>query len=74
VVRLDATLATLAARVGDGTTRPLLAGDPKGRLAELATRRSPILEAVATFTVRTDGRTPGRVASTIAAKLRAAAL
>jgi shikimate kinase len=74
IVRLDATLATLAARVGDGTTRPLLAGDPKGRLAELETRRAPTLAAVATLTVRTDGCSPGRVASTIAAKLRGAAL
>jgi shikimate kinase len=74
IVRLDATLATLAARVGDGTTRPLLAGDPQGRLAELETRRAPALAALATLTVQTDGTSPGRVASTIAAKLRSAAL
>jgi shikimate kinase len=71
VVRLNATLATLAMRVGDGTTRPLLAGDPKRRLAELEARRAPVLAALATITVQTDGHTPGHVATTVAAKLRA---
>jgi shikimate kinase len=72
VVRLDATLATLAARVGDGSSRPLLAGNPEQRLAELEARRAPTLTALATITVRTDGRSPAHVASTIAAKLRTA--
>jgi len=69
VVRLEATLGVLAARVGDAKTRPLLAGDPSARLAELADRREATYAAAATLTVQTDGRTPGQVASVIAAKL-----
>jgi shikimate kinase len=69
VVRLEATLGVLAARVGDAKTRPLLAGDPSARLAELAARREAAYAAAATLTVQTDGRTPGQVASVIAAKL-----
>lgn len=70
VVRLDAAIATLAARVGDGHTRPLLAGDPAARLAELAERRGDIYDSVATVTVRTDGKGPAQVASRIAARLK----
>ncbi len=39
LVWLHAPVATLAARVGSGTTRPLLTGDPLARLRELAARR-----------------------------------
>jgi len=39
LVWLHAPVATLAARVGSGSTRPLLAGDPLARLRELAARR-----------------------------------
>jgi shikimate kinase len=39
LVWLHAPVATLAARVGASTTRPLLAGDPLARLRELAARR-----------------------------------
>jgi shikimate kinase len=69
VVMLRARLGTLAARVGDGRTRPLLAGDPENRLRELADKRGPVYAEVATFTVDTDGRTPGQVAATVAARL-----
>lgn len=69
VVVLRAGLDTLAARVGDGRTRPLLTGDPAGRLAELDRDRSALYAQVATFTVDTDGRTPGQVAATVAARL-----
>lgn len=69
VVRLEATLDVLTARVGDATTRPLLADDPAARLAELAARREATYAAAATLTVPTDGRSPGQVASAIAAKL-----
>jgi shikimate kinase len=69
VVYLRATLDTLAVRVGDGESRPLLAGDPRGRLAELAAARLPVYESVATFAVDTDGKAPGPVAATIAARL-----
>jgi shikimate kinase len=71
VVLLRASLETLGARVGDGRTRPLLAGDPAGRLARLAAERAPLYDALATLAVDTDGRTPGQVAATIAARLHA---
>jgi len=69
VVYLRAALQELSERVGDGRTRPLLVANPQARLAGLAAERSAVLDAVATFTVDTDGRTPGQVAATIAARL-----
>jgi shikimate kinase len=69
VVQLRAALATLGLRVGDGRSRPLLAGGPAERLAELARERGPLYAEVATFSVDTDGRTPGQVAATVAARL-----
>lgn len=69
VVLLLAGLDTLGARVGDARTRPLLRDDPAARLAELAAAREPVYRAVATLSVETDGRTPGQVAATIAARL-----
>jgi shikimate kinase len=55
--------------VGGGTTRPLLAGDPEARLRVLADERAPVYAEYATVTVDSDGRTPGQVAATIAARL-----
>ena len=69
VVLLRARLDTLGARVGDGRTRPLLAGDPTARLALLATQRTATYDELATLTVDTDGRTPGQVAAVVAARL-----
>jgi shikimate kinase len=69
VVYLRAALQELSERIGDGRTRPLLVENPQARLAGLAAQRSAVLDAVATFTVDTDGRTPGQVAATIAARL-----
>jgi shikimate kinase len=69
VVQLRARLETLGLRVGDARTRPLLADDPAVRLAVLAAERSATYDEVATFAVDTDGRTPGQVAATVAARL-----
>jgi shikimate kinase len=69
VVLLRAPLATLADRVGDARTRPLLANDTAGRLAAMAEEREPIYASIATLTVDTDDRTPGQVAAHIAARL-----
>ncbi|HEU5265740.1 MAG TPA: shikimate kinase [Jatrophihabitans sp.] len=69
VVVLRARLETLLARVGDGATRPLLAGSPQERLAALARERGQRYTAVADFGVDTDGKSPGQVAATIAARL-----
>lgn len=69
VVVLRAELATLGLRIGDARTRPLLSTDPLSRLAALAAERAPLYDEVATFVVDTDGRTPGQVAATVAARL-----
>ena len=47
VVWLRAPVEVLAARVGDGASRPLLAGDPRGALARLAAAREAAYEATA---------------------------
>jgi shikimate kinase len=69
VVLLRAALGALAARVGDGASRPLLSADPRGRLAALAAERAPTYEEVATFAVETDHNSPAHVAAAIAARL-----
>jgi shikimate kinase len=69
VVQLRATVGTLRARVGSGASRPLLVGDPDQRLEELAAERAPVYADVSSFTVDTDGKTPGQVAATVAARL-----
>jgi shikimate kinase len=66
---LRARIATLVARVGDGSSRPLLAGGTEARLRALAAERNPTFAELATFSVDTDGRTPGQVAATVAARL-----
>ena len=69
VVYLRATLDQLSQRVGDGRTRPLLTGNPEARLALLAAERSGTYDELATIIVDTDGRSPGQVAATVAARL-----
>jgi len=69
VVVLKAARDTLRLRVGDASTRPLLADDPEGRLAELDRERAPVFDAVCAFSVDTDDRTPGQVAAKVAARL-----
>jgi shikimate kinase len=56
VVWLRATAATLLERVGDGHDRPLLTGDPAGKLSALLAERTPIYEAMATVVVDVDSR------------------
>jgi len=71
-VYLRARPETLAARVGTGQGRPLLAGlDASSRLArlrELLAAREACYEA-AELTIDTDGRTPEQVAEAICAAL-----
>jgi shikimate kinase len=69
VVYLRAGLEELGLRVGDARTRPLLVEDPPARLAVLAAERGATYDELASITVDTDGRTPGQVAATIAARL-----
>jgi shikimate kinase len=56
VVHMVTTLASALARVGDGSSRPLLRADPAGRLAVLQQERTPLYESVATVDVRSGGR------------------
>lgn len=55
VVWLRATPETLAARVGDGAARPLLAGDPIGALRRLASLRADAYAASADAVIDVDG-------------------
>ena len=55
--------------VGDGRTRPLLTEDTEGRLVALSEQRRPFYVEVAKLHVDTASRTPGQVASLIAARL-----
>jgi shikimate kinase len=67
LVWLHAPVATLAARVGSGASRPLLAGDPLARLRDLAARREARYRA-AHITVNANPA-PKLVASTVVAEL-----
>ena len=62
VVFLRVGLADAAARVGLGTSRPLLLGNVRGPMKALLDERRPVYESVATAVVDTDGRTPDEVA------------
>lgn len=56
VVWLRATFETLLDRIGDGDDRPLLKGDPVGKLPVLLAERTPIYAELATVVVDVDGR------------------
>ena len=74
VVWLRAEVATLEARVGDGSGRPLLAGaDDAGRrsaIGALAARRAPLYEEVADAVVDVDGLPAAEVAARVEAAVR----
>jgi shikimate kinase len=65
VVYLRVGLADAAARVGLGTSRPLLLGNVRGTMKALLEERSPVYEAVAVAVVDTDGHTPDEVAAQV---------
>ena len=56
VVWLRASAETLLQRIGSGDDRPLLKGDPVGKLPILLADRTPIYEELATVVVDVDGR------------------
>jgi shikimate kinase len=56
VVWLRATTETLLERIGSGDDRPLLQGDPAGKLPVLLAERTPIYQELATVIVDVDGR------------------
>jgi len=65
VVWLRAPTAVLAARVGDGATRPLLAGDPEGALARLDAAREDAYSASADAVIDTEDRAVDEVADAV---------
>lgn len=65
VVWLRAEPSTLAARVGDGTGRPLLAPDPTAALIELDAVRRPLYAEVADEVVDVDGLEAAQVAEVV---------
>jgi shikimate kinase len=66
VVFLDVGLADAMRRVGINRDRPLLLGNVRGQWVKLMEQRRPLYVAVASATVRTDGRTPEDVAAEVA--------
>jgi shikimate kinase len=71
VVFLRVGLTDAAARVGLGTSRPLLLGNVRGTMKALLDERTPVYESVSTGSVDTDGRTPAEVADLVEEVLRA---
>lgn len=67
VAWLDAPTAALAARVGDGAGRPLLAEGAETVLGRLSDRREAWYGSVADLRVDTSDRTPEEVADCLAA-------
>ena len=65
VVYLRVGLADAAARVGLGTSRPLLLGNVRSRVKALLDERTPVYEAVAAHVVETDGLTAADVADRV---------
>jgi shikimate kinase len=62
---LRAGLPTLLERVSGNDCRPLLRGDPEGKLKELIAARAPVYERAADHIVDTDGRTLADIAKEI---------
>ena len=71
VVWLRAALSTLASRVGDGRTRPLLGDDPAAALARLYPQRAPLYEEVASLVVDVDDVPTERVVDRVACAVEA---
>jgi shikimate kinase len=71
VVWLRARSETLAARVGDGTGRPLLETDPASVLSRLSAERAGLYEEVADLIIDVDDLSPGQVAELVIEKAAA---
>ena len=65
MVFLDVGLSDAAARVGLGTTRPMLLGNVRGQLKALLDARRPLYDEVAVVRVATDGKTVDEVADEV---------
>ncbi len=71
VVYLQTGFAAAVRRVGLDSPRPLLLGNPRGRMRELLAERLPVYESLARITVVTDDRDPQEIADEIAAAITA---
>jgi shikimate kinase len=69
VVWLRASPATVLARIGDPSSRPLLAKDPEGAVKSLDAARRDVYASVAHYALSVDRRTPRWVASCIARRV-----
>jgi shikimate kinase len=69
VVFLDVGIADAAKRVGFNHARPLLLVNPRAQWTAMMDIRRPTYERLATFTVRSTGRTPQDIAAEIAQRL-----
>jgi shikimate kinase len=67
IVWLQAPVAVLAERVGNGATRPLLAGGPVAALTRLEAAREAAYEAAADITIDTEDRDIEAVAEAVVA-------
>ena len=65
VVYLSVELPDAVKRVGLGAGRPLLSVNPRATLKFLLEQRRPLYAAVATHTIKTDGRTPEEIAAEV---------
>jgi shikimate kinase len=72
VVFLDVGLSAAAARVGLGSSRPLLLGNVRGQLKALLDARRPLYLAVAKVHIATDDLTPDQVADEVERQLAVA--
>ncbi len=68
VVWLRAPAAQLADRIGDGSGRPLLSGDPAGSLERLASVRQPAYEAAAHVAIDTEELSTAAVVEAVLAR------
>jgi shikimate kinase len=73
VVWLRASPATVLARIGDASSRPLLAKDPENAVKMLDMARRDLYASVAHFAISVDRRTPRWVAGSIARRVGHAA-
>lgn len=65
VVWLRASLATMVARVGDGSGRPLLGGDPAAVIARLYPERRSLYEELADLVIDVDEASPDAIVETV---------
>jgi len=69
VVYLETGFVSAVHRTGLDGPRPLLFGNPRGRMKALLGERLPVYESLAWITVPTDDREPEEIAADVAARL-----